>query len=94
METSKRLIPYSVYLPEEIHDALREYASNRQASSLVRDAITSMLKGGTQFNSGYNQALKDMEKHLKKHKVANSISWEGTTVAEDLIADIQLMEKS
>ena len=44
MEGSKRLIPYSVYLSEEVHVALKEKARARQASKIVRDAITMILE--------------------------------------------------
>lgn len=47
MEGSKRLIPYSVYLSEEIHNALKEKARSRQASKVVRDAITMILEAET-----------------------------------------------
>ena len=38
----KRLIPYSVHLPEDIHKKLKAAAGDRKASALVRDAITLM----------------------------------------------------
>lgn len=93
METGKRLIPYSVHLPEELHIALREHAQNRKASSLVRDAITSMLKGGKPFDSGYNQAIRDVVKLIGKHDQANAISWHEVTIADDLVAEIEELQK-
>ena len=35
----KRLIPYSVHLPEDVYKKLKEAAGSRKASALVRDAI-------------------------------------------------------
>lgn len=93
METSKRLIPYSVHLPEELHVELRELAKSRKASSLVRDAITSMLKGGKPFDSGYNQAIRDVLKLINKHDTANFISFNGKSIADDLIEDIEELSK-
>jgi hypothetical protein len=52
----KRLIPYSVHLPEEVHAKLKEAAGNRKASALVRDAITLIIEGDDEFNGGYNKA--------------------------------------
>ena len=58
MET-KRLIPYSVHLPEEIYKKLKIAAGERKASGLVRDAIALIVEGGTAYNSGYNKGLRD-----------------------------------
>ena len=52
---SKKLIPYSVYLPPEHHKMLKKAAKERKASSLVRDAIVMLLDGGDVFKSGYNK---------------------------------------
>jgi Arc/MetJ-type ribon-helix-helix transcriptional regulator len=93
METGKRLIPYSVHLPEELHAALREHAQNRKASSLVRDAITSMLKGGKPFDSGYNQAIRDVVNLIRKNQVANAISWDGVKIADELVEEIKELQK-
>ena len=70
MESSKRLIPYSVYLSEEVHVALKEKARSRQASKIVRDAITMILEGGDQFSSGYKQGLRDA---IKDRKIADHL---------------------
>jgi S-adenosylmethionine synthetase len=57
---SKRLIPYSVHLPEEIYKKLKAAAGERKASALVRDAITLIVEGDDQFNGGYNKAVRDV----------------------------------
>ena len=54
----KRLIPYSVHLPEEVHAKLKEAAGNRKASALVRDAITLIIEGDDEFNGGYNKGVR------------------------------------
>lgn len=61
MET-KKLTPYSVYLPEEMHKKLRALAKHRKASQMVRDAIQMIIEGNDAYNSGYNKALKDAAK--------------------------------
>jgi hypothetical protein len=93
METGKRLRPYSVYLPEEMHIELNKHAQNRMASSMVRDAITSMLQGGTQFDSGYNQAIRDVLKLINKNDTANFISFQGKSIADELTEDIEELSK-
>jgi hypothetical protein len=59
MET-KRLIPYSVHLPEDIYKKLKAAAGERKASALVRDAITLIIDGDDSFNGGYNKAIRDV----------------------------------
>ena len=55
METGKRLIPYSLHLTEDIYIALKKAAEGRKASAMVRNAITMILEGHGEFNSGYNK---------------------------------------
>ena len=74
MEGSKRLIPYSVYLSEEVHVALKEKARARQASKIVRDAITMILEGNDQFTSGYKQGLRDAMDLIHKDELAGTVS--------------------
>lgn len=87
MET-KRLIPYSVHLPEDIYTKLKAAAGERKASALVRDAITMIVSGTTPFNSGYNKGLKDANKIVQtdptvKGLVINGIKV-GATLAEKI----------
>lgn len=93
METGKRLRPYSVYLPEELHIELNKHAQNRKASSMVRDAITMMLEGNKQFDGGYNQAIRDVLKLINKHDTANFISFHGVSIADDLVEEIKELQK-
>ena len=57
-----KLVPYSVYLPREYYDKIREHAKARKASSLVRDAICMILDGDDAHKAGYNKALRDVIK--------------------------------
>lgn len=58
MET-KRLIPYSVHLREDIYHKLKEAAEGRKASGMVRDAITMYLEGGDAFAAGYDKGIRE-----------------------------------
>lgn len=78
---SKRLIPYSVHLREDIYLKLKEAAGNRKASGLVRDAITMILDGDDQFNGGYNKAVRDVISAVHKDPWAKSIGIDGQTIA-------------
>ena len=88
MET-KRLIPYSVHLSEEVYLALKEKAKARQASSLVRDAITMILEGNDSFNSGYNKGIRDAMDVIHKDPHASMISIADQRLADSLIDQLQ-----
>jgi predicted DNA-binding protein len=81
---SKRLIPYSVHLPEEIYKKLKAAAGERKASALVRDAITIIIEGDDEFNGGYNKAIRDVINTLHDDQWCKTIGVEGQTFAEYL----------
>jgi superfamily II helicase len=91
VEKSKRLIPYSVYLSEETHEALREKARSRQASKVVRDAITMILEGGDQFSSGYKQGLRDAMNVIMRDESASMVSINDKKIADNLIDQLELL---
>lgn len=89
MERVKRLVPYSLYLPVEIYEQLKSVAQARQASSMVRDAITMILEGNDQYTAGYKQAARDIIKILEEERVANLIAYDGTNIANRIIGAIE-----
>lgn len=89
MERIKRLVPYSLYLPVEIYEQLKSVAQARQASSMVRDAITMILEGSDQYTAGYKQAARDIIKILEEERVANLIAYDGTSIASRIIGAIE-----
>jgi metal-responsive CopG/Arc/MetJ family transcriptional regulator len=93
METNK-LIPYSVYLPSDLHRKLKSLAKERKASELIRNAIHMIIEGNTAYNSGYNKALKDVTKVIDTNEDASTISMHGHTISETLISDIKTLEMS
>lgn len=90
MET-KRLIPYSVHLREDIYLKLKEAAGQRKATALVRDAITLIVEGDDVFNGGYNKGLRDSISVIKENENATSISIGGESIAELLSRQIEAM---
>ena len=74
---SRKLIPYSVYLPPEYYERIKEAAKHRQASGLVRDAIVMMLDGGDIYKSGYNKAIRDAAKVIYDCKEAQMVAVRG-----------------
>jgi hypothetical protein len=90
MET-KRLVPYSVHLREDIYLKLKEAAGQRKATALVRDAITLIVEGDDVFNGGYNKGLRDAIAVVKENENASSISVGGESIAELLSRQIEAM---
>lgn len=88
---SKRLIPYSVHLPEEIYKKLKAAAGERKASALVRDAITIIVNGDDEFNGGYNKAVSDVINMIKDDGICSRISVDGNTIADHLGGQLQEM---
>lgn len=81
METPKRLIPYSVHLPEDIYKKLKAAAGERKASALVRDAITLIVEGDDSFNGGYNKAIRDVVSAFHDDTWCKSLGIEGQSLA-------------
>jgi Arc/MetJ-type ribon-helix-helix transcriptional regulator len=84
----KKLVPYSVYLPKEYYDKIREHAKARKASSLVRDAICMILDGDDNHKAGYNKALRDAIKIIEQCKAIQPFAFNGRYVSETLIDKI------
>lgn len=96
MET-RRLIPYSVHLPEHIYKKLKDAAGDRKASALVRDAISLILEGGNVYNSGYNKGLQDAIDIINGNETARSLSVNGQNLGMALsvnIAKLTIKEKA
>jgi hypothetical protein len=90
MET-KRLVPYSVHLREDIYLKLKEAAGQRKATALVRDAITLIVEGDDVFNGGYNKGLRDAIAVIQENERASSISVDGESIADILSKQIEAM---
>jgi hypothetical protein len=71
---AKRLIPYSVHLPEDVYLKLKEAAGNRKASALVRDAITLIVEDDDEFNGGYNKGVRDAIRMIHQNELCKAIS--------------------
>lgn len=80
----KRLIPYSVHLPEDIYKKLKAAAGERKASALVRDAITLIIEGDDEFNGGYNKAIKDIIAIIHSDHWCKTLGISGQSLAQYL----------
>ena len=86
---AKRLIPYSVHLPEDVYLKLKEAAGNRKASALVRDAITLIVEGDDEFNGGYNKGVRDCIRLVHGVELCKAISYYDDTLAKILSDDLE-----
>lgn len=90
MET-KRLIPYSVHLREDVYLKLKAAAKDRKATALVRDAITLIVEGDDAFNGGYNKAIRDVISALHDDAWCKAVGVSGKTFAEYIEEQISPM---
>jgi len=88
-----KLTPYTVYLPEEHYDKIREYAKKREASSVVRDAICSFIDGNDKFLAGYNKAIRDATKKVTAHPELKNIAIKSKAVSTMVAEVLSEMEK-
>jgi len=90
----KKLVPYSVYLPKDYHDRIKELAKERKASGMVRDAIMMILDGGDAYKSGYNQGVRDAVKAVKKVEDLKIVAIRGKYLDDKVIDQIEQLEIS
>ena len=89
---TKKLVPYSVYIPVEMYSKLKEAAKSRKASVLIRDAITMILEGNDAYTSGYNKAVKDAAQLIYDCPEAQMIAIKGKDLGSILTEQIELLE--
>ena len=87
----RKLIPYSVYLPEKHYKALKKAAKDRKASELIREAIAIVIEGKEDYQMGYNNGLLDAIEVITKCKEANMVAFGGKDLATILKDQIQTM---
>jgi len=88
----EKLIPYSLYLPQEHINQLKKKAKDRKASSFIRDALIMALEGNDKFTSGYNKGLRDASKIIRASKEATTISVNGKSISDSLVEQIEQLE--
>jgi len=86
------MIPYSLYLPEDIYLQVKELAKERKAASLIREAVVMAVKGQGEYMSGYNKALDDASKVVYESKEAQMIAVNGRDLGAVLTEQIRLLE--
>jgi hypothetical protein len=89
----KKLVPYSVYLPVEYYNKIKDFAKDRKASGMVRDAIIMSIEGGDAFSSGYKKGLRDAITAVDNCKEIEIIAIGGRYLADILAEQISAMEQ-
>ena len=89
---TKKLIPYSVYLPLEHHNKLKELAKQRKASVLIRNAIGMLVDGTDAFTTGYNVGIQDAAKVIYECEEAQMIAIKGKDIGSILTEQIESLE--
>jgi predicted DNA-binding protein len=90
---TKKLIPYSVYLPLEHHNKLKELAKERKASVLIRNAIGMLVDGTDAFTTGYNVGITDAAKVIYDCEEAQMIAIKGKDLGVVLSERIEELKR-
>lgn len=89
----KRLIPYSVHLPEEIYRKIKDAAGDRKASGLVREAIIAYVEKEDLHKSGFNAGLSAAMKKISSHKLASTIAINNEVISDALCGELNKLMK-
>lgn len=92
MDAKLKKVPYSLYLPPDLHSKLTAIAQRRKASELVRNAITMIIEGNDAYTSGYNKAIKDAAQLVYDCEEAQMIAIKGKDLGSILTQRIESLE--
>lgn len=92
MDTKLKKVPYSLYLPPDLHSKLTAIAQRRKASELVRNAITMIIEGNDAYTSGYNKAIKDAAQLVYDCEEAQMVAIKGKDLGSILTQRIESLE--
>ena len=73
MEIDQRLMPYSVYLPKDLIEEIRNIAKARGASEFIRNAIANAVAGNNAYSKGFNDGLISSRDLVLENTEANSL---------------------
>lgn len=89
----KRLIPYSVHLPEDVFHLIKQAAGERKAAGLIREAIVSFVQKRSAYDRGFESGLEAAMKRISANKIAAELSWKGDSIADILNREINALNK-
>jgi hypothetical protein len=79
---AKKLIPYTIYVPEEHYNLLKEHAENRKASSVIRDALGAYFDNTGLYISGYKAAINEAIEIIHRIEDVKSIAIKGVPLGD------------
>ena len=85
----KKLIPYSVYLPAEYVNKLKDLAKERKASELIRNAVMMIIDAHDAYTAGYNQGLDDAAQVVYDCPEAQMVAVKGKDLGAHLTEEIK-----
>lgn len=85
----QQLIPYSVHLRPDIHAKIKAAAGERKAASIVRNAITSFLEGGSAYENGRKQGILEAIAVVQKDSRANGLALNGEVLSDTLTVQLK-----
>ena len=74
------MIPYSFYVPEDMHKQLKLLAKERKAASMIRDALAMIFEGSDTYTSGYNRGIADAAKVVFDCEEAQMVAVKGKDI--------------
>jgi len=66
-------MPYSVYLPKDLIEEIRNIAKARGASEFIRNAIANAVAGNNAYSKGFNDGLISARDLVLENTEANSL---------------------
>ena len=84
----KKMIPYSLFLPEDIFLKVKELAKERKAAPLIREAIGMVLNNHDAFTAGYHRGISDAAKVVYDCREAQMVAVNGRDIGAVLSEQI------
>lgn len=85
---AKKLIPYTIYVPEEYYELLKGHAENRKASSIIRDALGAYFDDKDLYLSGYKRAVEESIDIVKRIDDVKNIAVKGRPLSDIIEANL------
>lgn len=90
---TNKMRPYSIYLPEDCIERLKEMAKDRKTAEFVRNSLISALDNKESFNSGYNSGLNAARKVIGSCREIDVIAIKGEYLADILMNKIDELKE-
>jgi predicted DNA-binding protein len=78
----EKLIPYSIHLKPETYERIKEAAGDRKAAAVIRGALELYFSNSKVYDKAYDDGVLDAMKEVEMLPLANSLQWQGETLAQ------------